>query len=280
MASGSLLTLLDDIVVILDDCFVMTKLSAKKTAGILGDDLALNTEQMVGLRPERELPVIWAVAMGSAKNKAILVPLALGLRAVAPGLIPPLLMAGGVFLCFEGVEKILHRSHKSEKAESGIANESEKIQGAIRTDFILSAEIIAITLGTVAQSTLLNAFLVLVFISILMTVGVYGFVALIVKLDDLGLHWLQSPQSTKRQIGAWIMRLAPRFIQLLSWVGTMAIFSVGGGIIVHGIPVLHHFAQELKPFPVAMGFEALIGVVVGALAVAVVGLLKRRPVSH
>jgi predicted DNA repair protein MutK len=278
MASASLLTLLDDIVVILDDCFVMTKLSAKKTAGILGDDLALNTEQMVGLRPERELPVIWAVAKGSAKNKAILIPLALALRAFAPGLIPPLLMAGGAFLCFEGVEKILHRSHKDQHAhaESGLVNEPEKIQGAIRTDFILSAEIIAITLGIVAQSTLLNAFLVLLFIGLLMTVGVYGFVALIVKVDDLGLHLMQSPHRPRQQLGALIMRLAPRFIQLLSWVGTLAIFSVGGGIIVHGIPVLHHFAQGLSPFPLSMGFEALVGVVVGALIVGIVHLWKRR----
>lgn len=258
-------------VALLDDCFLMTRLSAKKTAGILGDDLALNAEQMTGLRPERELPVIWAVARGSAINKAILIPMALALRAFAPFLIPPLLMLGGAFLCYEGVEKILHKAHPNRDSDSNLS-EADRIQGAVRTDFILSAEIIAITLGTVAQATLTKAFLVLLFIAILMTVGVYGFVACIVKLDDLGLYLLQSNDRRRQLLGGWIMRMAPRFLQALSWIGTLAIFSVGGGILVHGLGPLHHFAESLV-FPATLGFEALIGVATGGLIVAVVHAL-------
>ncbi len=247
---------------ILDDVWVMTKLSAKKTAGVLGDDLALNAEQAVGLRPDRELPVIYAVAKGSAKNKAILVPLALALRSFAPWLVQPLLMAGGLFLCFEGVEKVFHKfSGPKEHAHTAhVQDEGEKIAGAVRTDFILSAEILALTLGIVAQQDFLRVFLVLVSVSLLMTVGVYGLVALIVKLDDIGLALQNRPSGLARQVGRLILAVAPKFLSFLSWAGTLAIFCVGGGIVAHGIAPLHHLIE---------GYQGLLGL----LAEGVVGLL-------
>ena len=281
MATASLLTLIDDIVLILDDCWIMTQLSAKKTAGILGDDLALNAEQMVGFHPERELPVIFAVAKGSVRNKAILVPAALGLQAAAPWLISPLLIVGGVFLCFEGVEKLLHRGSPASPSLAPVQLhtpevEAQRIQGAIRTDFILSAEIVAITLGTVANSTWLHALVVLVLISLLMTVGVYGIVAFIVKLDDMGLSLLKSDSPRRQRVGQWILRLAPRLLQGLSWLGTVAIFSVGGGIIVHGLPFLHHLAQAIANPLLGLLFEALAGVLSGALVAGVVHLVRGK----
>ncbi len=281
MAAGSLLTLLDDITVILDDVWIMTKLSAKKTAGVLGDDLALNAEQAVGLSPERELPVVWAVAKGSAKNKAMLIPAALILRALAPWLIQPLLMGGGLFLCYEGAEKLVHRwEHRGEhkpgevlSAEDKVAGglwESQKIAGAVRTDLILSAEIIALTLGLVAEMDFTRVFLVLLVISLLMTVGVYGLVGLIVKLDDIGLSLQKRAQAWLRALGRFILATAPRMLALISWLGTIAIFCVGGGILVHGIAPLHHAVEEMNAF-VGLLAEGITGLVAGFV---VVGLLK------
>lgn len=269
MPVASLLTLIDDISVVLDDVWMMTQLSTKKTAGVLGDDLALNAEQAVGLRPEREIPVILAVASGSARNKALLVPLALLLRSLAPWAIQPLLMFGGVFLCYEGVEKLLHKAHSDapEGASSEAAvDESQRIQGAVRTDLILSAEILAITLGLVANSDLLRVFLVLVSISVLMTVGVYGLVALIVKLDDLGLALQKRPSGWQKALGRGILATAPKFLKLISWAGTLAIFCVGGGIVAHGIGPLHHALEGLSGLA-ALGAEAGVGLVAGVLAV-------------
>jgi predicted DNA repair protein MutK len=275
MPAASLLTLIDDITIILDDVWVMTKLSAKKTAGVLGDDLALNAEQAVGLHPERELPVIFAVAQGSARNKMILIPAALALRSLAPWLIQPLLMLGGLFLCFEGMEKLLHKfvpSHTPQAAQS--QSEEEKIAGAVRTDFVLSAEILALTLGVAAELDLLRVFLVLVAISILMTVGVYGLVALIVKLDDIGLAFKNRPQAWKRSLGMAILAAAPRFLALISWLGTIAIFCVGGGILAHGIAPLHPILERFAGWQVLLA-EGGVGLVAGFLAVGVVGVLRR-----
>ena len=275
MPAGSLLTLLDDITVILDDVWLMTKVSAHKTAGVLGDDLALNAEQAVGLSPDRELPVIWAIARGSWRNKLILVPLALLLRVVAPGSIQPLLMAGGLFLCFEGIEKLVHKfAHSTTPQSIESLPEKERVAGAVRTDFILSAEIIALTLGVTAGMDLLRAFLVLLAISVAMTVGVYGLVALIVKLDDLGLALQQRSASWQRALGRIILAGAPRFLSLISWLGTVAIFCVGGGILVHGVPALHHLLESLRGISALLA-EALVGVVAGTGAFLVVGAFRR-----
>ena len=285
MPVGSLLTLLDDLTVILDDVWIMTKLSAKKTAGVLGDDLALNAEQAVGLSPDRELPVVVAVAKGSAKNKAMLIPIALLLRAFAHWLIQPLLMVGGLFLCYEGVEKLLHRfspsaGHQPGKevpAEEKVAGgpwEKEKIAGAVRTDLILSAEIIALTLGLVAELDVTRVLLVLVVISALMTVGVYGLVGLIVKLDDIGLALQERSSAWQRQLGRMILATAPRMLSLISWLGTVAIFCVGGGIVAHGIPPLHHLVEDLNAL-LALLAEGVTGLVAGFVVVGVVKLVAR-----
>ncbi len=275
MAAGSLLTLLDDITVLMDDVWVMTKLSARKTAGVLGDDLALNAEQAVGLRPERELPVIAAVAWGSARNKMLLVPLALLLSYFLPWTIQPLLVAGGLFLCYEGVEKLIHRfqphqTHHHEDARS----EEARIAGAVRTDLILSAEIIVLTLGIVAESDLWRRLLVLVAISVAMTIGVYGLVALIVKLDDIGLALQSSQRAWLRRSGALILLGAPRMLALISWLGTVAIFCVGGGIIVHAIGPLHHHVEQLSGF-LGLLAEGATGLVTGGVALLVVSALRR-----
>lgn len=267
MAAGSLLTLLDDIATVLDDVAVMTKVATKKTASVLGDDLALNAEQVSGVRAERELPVVWAVAKGSARNKAILVPAALAISAFIPALIMPLLMIGGAYLCFEGVEKVLHKLLHGKDEETAhhremvnavsdpeidmAAFEKEKINGAIRTDFVLSAEIIVITLGAVAEKSLITQTFVVVIISVLMTIGVYGLVAGIVKLDDAGLHLMKTSGITawsgfKRNFGRLILRFAPYLMKGLSIVGTAAMFIVGGGIIVHGIPGSHELIQQAQ----------------------------------
>lgn len=276
MPAGSLLTLLDDMTAILDDVWIMTKLSAKKTAGVLGDDLALNAEQAVGLKPERELPVIWAVAKGSARNKAMLIPVALLLRTFAPWLIQPLLMFGGLFLCFEGAEKLVHRfgSKHEKSAESATVDEKAKIQGAVRTDLILSAEIVALTLGMVAEMDFVRVLLVLVAISLLMTVGVYGLVGLIVKLDDIGLALQKSSSAWKRSLGRGILATAPRMLSLISWLGTIAIFCVGGGILVNGIGPLHHATEKLNAV-LGLLAEGATGLVAGFLSVAVVKLVGR-----
>jgi uncharacterized protein len=298
----SLLALLDDIATILDDVAVMTKVAAKKTAGVLGDDLALNAQQVSGVKAERELPVVWAVAKGSAVNKLILVPAALAISYFIPWLITPLLMVGGAYLCFEGFEKIAHKflhskeednAHKEEimKALASpevdfVALEKDKIKGAIRTDFVLSAEIIVIALGTVATATFAKQASVVAAIAVVMTVGVYGLVAGIVKLDDLGLHLLQKTNRTARAIGHGIMWFAPKLMKTLSIVGTAAMFMVGGGILAHGWPWLHHAAQALaQPLGAwaVVGtalLDALAGVAAGAVVLggwtAVQKLLPRR----
>ena len=255
--ASSLLILLDDIPTVLDDVAVMSKKKKKKTAGVLGDDLALNAQQVSGVRSERELPVVWSVAKGSFVNKLILVPLALLISVVAPWLITPLLMIGGLFLCYEGVEKVLHSlQHKKAKTkeaaeaeftaiETDLAKfEKDKVKGAIRTDFILSAEIVVISLGTVATAAFGTKVLVLSVIAILMTVGVYGFVAMIVKIDDLGLYLTKQTSHLKQSIGNGLLAFAPKLMKTLTIVGTIAMFLVGGGIITHAIPQLHHFTED------------------------------------
>ena len=297
----SLLALIDDIASVLDDVSVMTKVAAKKTAGVLGDDLALNAQQVTGVQADRELPVVWAVARGSLRNKAILVPAALLISALAPWAITPLLMLGGAFLCYEGFEKLAHRflhSDHGEHAETAraladpavdlLAFEKRKIAGAVRTDFILSAEIIAITLGTVAAASFGPQVLVLVGIALLMTVGVYGLVAAIVKLDDLGLALSRRAAALPRAIGRGILRMAPWLMKTLSVVGTAAMFMVGGGILSHGLRTVHRFidsrAHEALGLPyvgAVLGgllptlLDALFGILVGGLALALVSLAGR-----
>ena len=284
----SLLALLDDIATILDDVSLMTKVAAKKTAGVLGDDLALNAQQVTGVKADRELPVVWAVARGSLVNKAILVPAALAISAFAPWAVTPLLMIGGAFLCFEGVEKLAHRFlHDPAEAEAHhkevqqaladpavdlVALEKDKIKGAVRTDFILSAEIIAITLGTTAGAALGTQFAVLATVALAMTVFVYGLVAGIVKLDDLGLA-LSRRAGAARSIGLGILAAAPWLMKGLSVAGTAAMFLVGGGIVVHGVPALHHGVQGLATQAgSAIGWlvEALLNAGVGAIVGAAV----------
>ncbi|MEO2282155.1 DUF808 domain-containing protein [Pseudoalteromonas pernae] len=294
MAGASLLTLLDDITALLDDIATMSKVATKKTAGVLGDDLALNAQQVSGVNADRELPVVWAVAKGSMLNKAILVPAALLISAFIPWLITPLLMLGGLFLCFEGAEKLVHG--KEHQAEQPAVNEpltpeaeKEKIKGAIRTDFILSAEIIVISLGTVAAASFINQVLVLSVIAVVMTVGVYGLVAGIVKLDDAGLYLLQRGVATKnsisRALGRFLLVLAPWLMKVLAIVGTAAMFLVGGGIIVHGIEPLHHLvshwgevaAQKSGILEVLSGIVAngIVGLCAGFVVVLFVSLVKR-----
>ena len=307
---SSFFALFDDIATLLDDVSVMTKVAAKKTAGVLGDDLALNAQQVSGINADRELPVVWAVAKGSMVNKAILVPAALGIAALEAWLhgngynvplITPLLMIGGAFLCYEGVEKLAHKflhsrideaSHHadlvhavSDTSVDMLAFEKDKIRGAIRTDFILSAEIIVISLGTVAAEPFLKQLGVLVAIALIMTVGVYGLVGSIVKLDDLGLHLARKGAGTaSAALGRGILAFAPKLMKFLSVAGTAAMFLVGGGILAHGIPVLHHLADTLHAIPPGWLWEnlynAAVGIVAGAILVAVVmglGRLRRKP---
>ncbi len=303
MAGGSLLMLLDDITSMLDDVSVMTKVAAKKTAGVLGDDLALNAQQVAGVDASRELPVVWAVAKGSAINKAILVPTALLLSIASkefniPWLITGLLMIGGAFLCFEGFEKIAHKLfHSKDEANHQeaiikkaiedpkvdlVALEKDKIKGAIRTDFILSAEIIVIALGTVANQPIAKEIGVLIGISIVMTIGVYGLVAAIVKLDDVGLYMMmRKGQSILmqiiRKIGSWLLAGTPYLMRALSVLGTAAMFLVGGSIIAHGIPALHHLVEPLKEisFILPILVDALVGILVGAICVALFSLVRK-----
>lgn len=295
MAGSSLLTLLDDIATLLDDISMMGKLAAKKTAGVLGDDLSLNAQQVSGVRANRELPVVWSVAKGSLLNKVILVPLALLISAFIPWAVTPLLMIGGAYLCFEGVEKVLHslhaRKHKGDEAarqkrletiaqQDPAIYERDKVKGAIRTDFILSAEIVAITLGIVAQAPLLNQVLILSGIALLVTVGVYGIVGVIVKLDDMG-YWLAEKRSVLAQgLGKGLLVVAPWLMKTLSVVGTLAMFLVGGGIVVHGVAPLHHaiegFAQQQSAW-LAMALPTLanlvLGFIIGAVVLAAVNLI-------
>ncbi|WP_219590163.1 DUF808 domain-containing protein [Aeromonas salmonicida] len=290
MAGTSLLALLDDIASVLDDVALMTKVAAKKTAGVLGDDLALNAEQVSGVRAERELPVVWAVAKGSFRNKLILVPAAIAISALVPWLITPLLMLGGAYLCFEGAEKLAHKFLPHEAAEGEpssqvvpddlVAFEQQKVKGAIRTDFILSAEIIVIALGTVQGSSLGLQISVVAGIALLMTVGVHGLVGLIVKLDDIGLHLLQKSDGSalRRAVGQGLLVTAPRLMHLLALVGTIAMFMVGGGILVHGWPFAHHLiegaAGALATLPtVGTVLAAITPTLLNAVAGVVAGLL-------
>jgi predicted DNA repair protein MutK len=303
--ASSLLALLDDISTILDDVSVLTKVAAKKTAGVLGDDLALNAQQVSGVRAERELPVVWAVAKGSLLNKAILVPAALAISAVAPWAVTPLLMVGGAYLCFEAAEKLAHRflhsrqeddAHHEELQQALLDEnvdlrqvEKDKIKGAIRTDFILSGEIIVIALGTVAGSDFVTRLAVLVGIALLMTVGVYGLVAGIVKLDDFGAYLARRGSALAKAIGNGILKGAPWLMKGLSVAGTAAMFLVGGSILEHGLPPLHHAIEEVTsdsgPWhtPLGMLFDALVGIVAGAILVAVYGLVRKlrgKPAVH
>ena len=309
MAAANLLTLIDDIATVLDDVALLTKVAAKKTAGVLGDDLALNAQQVAGVKADRELPVVWAVAKGSFINKAILVPAALAISAFAPWAVTPLLMLGGAFLCYEGFEKLAHKfmhakqddqAHHAElvsaladPAVDLVAYEKDKIKGAVRTDFILSAEIIAITLGTVAASPFATQVVVLCGMAVLMTVGVYGLVAGIVKLDDGGLYLSQRQGEGawarwQRSVGGVVLRAAPYMMKGLSIAGTAAMFLVGGGILTHGIPALHHaiegLAERVGSQPGVGGFfkavaptllDGVAGIVAGALALLVVTAAQR-----
>jgi len=302
VAGSSLLTLIDDIATLLDDVSLMTKVAAKKTAGVLGDDLALNAQQVTGVGADRELPVVWAVARGSLVNKLILIPAALLISALLPWAVTLLLMLGGAYLCYEGVEKLAHKFlHGEEEQESHRqrlaamadeqvdmrAFEKDKIKGAVRTDFILSAEIIVITLGTVAGAALGKQVAVLVGIGLLMTVGVYGLVAGIVKIDDLGLY-LSRRNGLPKMLGRGLLAAAPHLMRSLSVIGTLAMFLVGGGILTHGIPALHHLVQGAAEAQFDMpGLGAvvngvgpsllnmLVGLLVGAVVLGAVTLAQR-----
>ncbi|UAN53098.1 DUF808 domain-containing protein [Serratia sp. JSRIV002] len=285
MAGSSLLTLIDDIASLLDDVSLMTKMAAKKTAGVLGDDLALNAQQVSGVKADREIPVVWKVAKGSFINKAILVPLALLISAFAPWAITPLLMVGGAYLCYEGFEKVYHSlmhrkgAEAEEKAELDTSEdvavyEQRKIKGAIRTDFVLSAEIIAITLGTVAGATFSQQVIVLCGIAIVMTVGVYGIVAGIVKLDDLGFYLARKSSALAQSLGRGIVSAAPYLMKTLSVVGTLAMFMVGGGILTHGLPPVHHLFTDWASYStVVPGVGAILGGLTPTLLNAVFGLI-------
>jgi predicted DNA repair protein MutK len=309
MAGTSLLMLIDDISTLLKDISVMTKIAAKKTAAVLGDDLALNAQQVSGVKADRELPVVWAVAKGSLLNKLILVPAALAISALMPWSITPLLMLGGAFLCYEGFEKLAHTFHQNKDAEDQrhaelsaavadpdidlVAHERKKIKGAIRTDFILSAEIIVITLGIVADASLGVQLTVLSGIAITMTLGVYGLVAGIVKLDDAGLYLSRRPgegvtRGVQRSVGRAILTAAPYLMKGISILGTAAMFLVGGGILVHGITPLGELLHKLEEglgmaampggvvevlFPALM--NAMIGIAAGAIVLAGVKLSGR-----
>jgi predicted DNA repair protein MutK len=296
--ASSLLALLDDITSILDDVSVLAQVAAKKTAGVLGDDLALNAQQVAGVRAHRELPVVWAVARGSLRNKAILVPAALAISAFAPWAVTPLLMVGGAFLCYEGFEKIAHRwlharaddeaHHRqlvdavSDPAIDLCEVEKQKIKGAVRTDFILSAEIIAITLGTVANSEFVVRVAVLAGIAVLMTVGVYGLVGAIVKIDDFGLYLSRRATSGARALGKAILRGAPWLMKALSVAGTAAMFLVGGGILVHGMRPLRQAIEQIGESLqgsagsiAALLFDGVTGVAAGAIALGAVALVQR-----
>lgn len=295
MAGASLLTLLDDISTVLDDVAVMSKVAAKKTTGLLGDDLALNAEQVTGVGAKRELPVVWGVAKGSFRNKCILVPLAMLISAFVPWLLMPLLMLGGFYLSFEGAEKIVERfgpEHKKQsspeakkKAHASQVDleryEQQKIKGAIRTDFILSAEIIVIALGTVqGQGTLFDRIFVVSFVAILMTIGVYGLVAVIVRLDDVGFY-LKKRSKDKgffALLGSGLISFAPKLMKFLTVIGTLAMFLVGGGIIVHNIPLFHHSfeallgAQQSTAFGTMLAMPLLngiVGLIAGLVLVAI-----------
>ena len=297
MAASSLLALIDDITTVLDDVSLLTKVAAKKTAGVLGDDLALNAQQVTGVDPNREIPVVLAVARGSLINKAILVPLALLISALAPWAVTPLLMVGGAFLCFEGMEKLAHKllhRHEAQADEAAlsqalndpqvdlVALERDKVKGAVRTDFILSAEIIAIALGEVAEAAFTTQVMVLVGVALLMTVGVYGLVAGIVKLDDAGMLLVRRGSAPARALGRGILRAAPWLMKSLSVAGTVAMFLVGGSILVHGVAPLHHAIEAWAHAAGTVGSRLLpllahivVGMVAGTLVLAAVTLVQK-----
>ena len=297
MAGSSLLALIDDIATLLDDVSVLTKVAAKKTAGVLGDDLALNAQQVAGVTADRELPVVWAVAKGSLVNKAILVPVALAISAVSTLIVTILLMVGGAYLCFEGVEKLAHKFLHPNDAEDValraarlnpdvdlLALERDKVKGAIRTDFILSAEIIVISLGGVADKDFVTRLSVLVGISLIMTVGVYGLVAGIVKLDDAGLYLSRKASAFARALGRGLLSFAPKLMKTLSVGGTIAMFLVGGGIVSHGIGPVHHAIEAashtVAHIPLAAPLltallQCLAGVIIGAVVLAGFLLVQR-----
>lgn len=295
MAGASLLTLLDDIATVLDDVAVMSKVAARKTAGVLGDDLALNAQQVSGVSAEREIPVVWSVAKGSFRNKLILVPTALLISSIAPWLIMPLLLIGGLFLCYEGAEKVIEKFfHKPSEHQESIIEptgsieeyEQAKIAGAIRTDFILSAEIIVIALGTVQGQVMATQIMVVSLIAVLMTIGVYGLVAGIVKLDDLGFYLERTATGNgmKQALGRGLVAFAPKLMKALAVIGTIAMFLVGGGIVVHSIPMLHHWIEPIimdipnislakALFPSLL--NGLIGFVAGLVVVAAMGVIAK-----
>ncbi len=296
MAGSSLFALIDDIATLLDDVSVMTKVAAKKTAGVLGDDLALNANQVRGVNADRELPVVWAVCKGSFVNKLVLVPAALLISAFAPWLIVPLLLLGGAFLCFEGAEKLAHRflhrpdeeaQHQalieavSDPSVDLVQFEKDKIKGAVRTDFILSAEIIVISLGAVADKSLSVQIGALSAIAVLMTVGVYGLVAGIVKLDDAGLYLNARTSGAVRGAGRFLLWLAPKLMKFLSVAGTAAMFLVGGGILTHNVPLLHHAVEAAGQAVPALAWllpsllNTLFGVLLGLAVVALLALYGR-----
>jgi predicted DNA repair protein MutK len=298
MAGSSLFALIDDIATILDDVSLMTKVATKKTVGVLGDDLALNAQQVAGVKPSRELPVVWAVAKGSLLNKAILVPGAVAISFFVPWLVTPLLMLGGAFLCYEGAEKLVHRflhkaehdQHKKDLKEA-LKNpqvdlkqvEKDKIKGAIRTDFVLSAEIIAITLGTVTQQPIGMQFAVLSVVAFMITVVVYGLVAGIVKLDDGGLYLTKKDSALAQNLGHGILWFAPYMMKTLSVLGTVAMFLVGGGILTHGFSAIGHgiesFAEGLGDMAGALApivANGVFGLIAGLLLVAVLTPLLKR----
>ncbi len=288
MAIGSLLTLLDDVASVLDDVAAMSKVAAKKTSGVLGDDLALNAQQVSGVKADRELPVVWAVAKGSLLNKTLLVPAALLISYFAPWAVNVLLLLGGLFLCYEGAEKVLEKLFHHAQSTSDVKpvlDESARIKDAIRTDFILSAEIIVITLGVVAAMSLATQIGVLVLVALLITVGVYGLVAAIVKLDDLGLYLYQQEGAAGwvRLLGRGLLRFAPLLMKLLAIVGTLAMFLVGGGILSHTVPPVHHLIEQGMALVTVNGlksvlqilFEGLSGVLAGLIIVLMMGLAGR-----
>ena len=278
----SLLVLLDDIATLLDDVSVMTKVAAKKTAGVLGDDLALNAQQVSGIHADRELPVVWAVMKGSFMNKLILVPAALLISAILPWLITPLLMIGGLFLCFEGAEKLHHKfsHHEGPEKEVEPVDEKTRVRGAVRTDFILSAEIIVISMGTMANAEMMTRILGLSSIAIIMTVGVYGLVAAIVKADDAGLYLMSDERAgflsaLRRKVGWGLVRAMPGFMKALTVAGTAAMFLVGGSIVLHGLPLAHameSFIAQLSSWPglhtvLSMAAEGVFGVLAGFVVI-------------
>lgn len=296
MAGASLFTLLDDIASLLDDVSILTKVAAKKTAGVLGDDLALNAQQVTGVRAARELPVVWAVAKGSLRNKAILVPAALAIATWLPWLLVPLMLVAGAYLCFEGVEKLAHRFLHSREEDQArreqrlqalasaqvdvVALEKTKVAGAIRTDFILSAEIIVLALGVIpADTPFLERLAVLVTVAVAMTAGVYGVVAAIVKLDDLGV-WLLDKGRLLAMFGRGLVNSVPWLMKALSVAGTLAMFLVGGGIVVHNVPAAHHAIEaslgRLLPAGIANAIgSVLIGLVVGTVVLLIVQVVQR-----